>query len=152
MSDFQSAKPVLQNHFLSDVMGGLFASATDLLSGPVLHLYTASTNPPNPSSLKADFTEADFSGYASKVCGTPLGIFQLPNGGGLGNGWLVSFLASNPIATPNNLVGYYLADPNYTTEVVLAEAFPSPIAVTLNGQLLTFTIIIPFLFSPNTGA
>jgi len=87
------------------------------------------------STVIGDFTEADFSGYANVVAGSPV-----VDTDGAGRGRLtcaaVTFTCTG--ASPSNdIYGYYVTN-SHTNKLVWAQAWPSaPVTINTAGQFLT---------------
>lgn len=107
--------------------------------GPNLELRLFKSNTtPTTSSVYADFTEADFSGYAQQppVFGTPATIDG--NGNAKSDAPALTY-THNGGATANNVYGYYVVD---TTgpELLWAERFASaPLSFAALGDNVVIT-------------
>lgn len=102
-----------------------------------LHLYQ-NDMAPSPSSVLADFTEADYDGYAEETI-TPAtwavflqGISQAV---AVGPGVVFSPTGST---TPNVIYGYYVTD-NTGARLLWAERFAEP--KVMNGVTTGFTLV-----------
>jgi len=99
---------------------------------------------PDVGTVLADFTEADFSGYAAQAVATwGVPYIDQVNGGVSITAPAHQFQAANPTTVPNTVYGYYLEDTG--GNLVQAGRFDAPIdmvqpsdgfvlAVTINQQ------------------
>lgn len=91
--------------FLQAIITNLITAVTGDLAGALLHLYKNDYTP-NPNTLLADMTEADFSGYVSKVV-TWSAVSISDDGHPESIGTALEFRPTSSVIT-NNIYGAYL--------------------------------------------
>lgn len=117
----------------------LIASLDDLMEGRYLNakikLYKNDITPDETSEL-ADFTEANFSGYAEQTL-VPDGTAAIVDGKAQ-QSFDDAVFSHDGGATPNDIFGYFVVD-STETDLLWAERYASAPA-TLNGSGQTYTV------------
>lgn len=141
-----SIQPFFQFDFMSEIIDALSVNpAAALLITPHVKLFTAVVNNPSPQSVLADFTEATFVGYATKVLTLPLvGPSNMaPNI--LGAHREVDWLAGAVVAPGELILGYYVTDAlGAGTRVYMSELFQAPIPIINPGDEISLDVIFGF--------
>jgi len=122
-------------------LAGLVKTA---LINSVLKLYQAISQPLSQSTVIADFTEADFDGYAAKTITAWLAAYIDPDGGGsIQSGtqqW--NCVPAGPPPVANSILGWYLV--SATGTLVAAGDFPAPIAMSNLGDAIPLNITLNY--------
>lgn len=117
--------------------------AAALLTTPKIELYTARTAQPSINSAYADFTFANFSGYANAALVLSGPVNPGPNSAALiANANFIATTASPFV--PNTILGYAVTDG--ASVLYAAEEFTSPVPIASAGDFLDLN----FLFILNS--
>lgn len=126
--------------------GALFLANTarTALAVAILHLYKDIGAPISPSTVLADFTEADYSGYAVQTITTWLTSYLDPAGGASIQSGTHQFNYVPPGGGPvaNIVKGFYLEDA--TGKLIVAGNFDNPITMTALGDAIPVNITLNF--------
>jgi hypothetical protein len=114
----------LQELFLTDLISNLIGVST---AYPYLHLFTNNVTP-SPTSVIADFTEADYTGYASQPIPGVGAVGWASQGAAVAYSGPVIF-APTGTAVTNIIYGYYITDSG-STHLWGAALLPSPYSMT----------------------
>lgn len=111
------------------------------LTGKTVNLYKNDYVPVN-TSVTANFTPANFAGYAAKAQNYPNAAVDNGDGTATLTGDLVTF---TPTAntTPNQIYGYYVTDPADGNKTIYAERFAGA-PFTVGADLLQFAFYPTF--------
>lgn len=88
---------------------------------------------PTPFSKLADFTEADFTGYARSAVLTWGSAFTDAAMNAIAVAGSIQFNCTGS-TTGNIIYGYYVITPGTPDELQFAERFPSPVGISQAGQ------------------
>jgi len=145
-----SIQPFFQFDFMAEIVDALSVNpGAALLVTPHVKLFTAAANNPSPFSVLADFTEATFAGYATKVLTLPLvgpaNMAPLILGGHREVDWL-----AGAVVAPGELIlGYYVTDAlGAGTRVYMSELFQAPIPILNPGDEISLDVIFGFNLNP----
>jgi hypothetical protein len=114
------------------------------LAGSKLKLYTAIANPLGPGTVIADFTEADFDGYALITITNFLAAYLDPAGGASIQSGTQQF-NYGPAGTPpvgNTVLGFWLT--NAAGALVVAGNFDTPITMNAVGDSIPVNITLNY--------
>lgn len=122
----------------------LAAKARTALATSVLKLYTALANPLTPSTVVADFTEADFSGYAAATITNFLLPYIDPAGGATIQSGTIQFGYVAPMSGPigNTVLGFYLVDS--TGALIVAGSFDAGVTMNANGDAIPINVALNY--------
>lgn len=115
--------------------------AAALLTTPTMHLYTARSAPITPQSTVAEFTEANFVGYAA-VALTFSAPINLSGNVGIATLATANFIAG-VLTSTQNVQGYWVDDT--AGNFYCAEDFPAPVPITLPGDFVSVDVLLPVL-------
>lgn len=94
---------------------------------------------PNLSTLVADFTEADFTGYVKQTLSAPVGPFIDPINGGvsikLGDHL---FVTTSPLTVGNTIYGWWVEDAS--GNLIAAQAFDTPYVISAFPQAIPLSV------------
>ncbi len=96
---------------------------------------------PSPQMVIGDFTEATFGGYAAVAALVWLGPVNI-NPTKYAMQVTVNFLATDPIGTPETVLGYYMVDAGGVV-VRAAEEFVDSVSFAEGGDFLSLDLILP---------
>lgn len=150
MSAVKTAKNPVLSRALALALADFYQNAqvNPAMGTPRLHLFTAGPNPPTPNSVKADFTEATFNGYASfPLVGTFVGPVNTPSGSGVALTMTRTFIAGSGFVTPGETILGWWIDNNSTT-LYLSERFDAGVPIAAAGDFLTLEIFAPIDWQP----
>ncbi len=138
----QSVLPIIGYFIQAALLSALGTRpAAALIAAWKVHLYTAGPSPITPRTAISAFTEAAFTGYpAGGIAVTfAVGPVNLPSTLGIGLLQNAVFTCSAG-GTPETILGYWIDD---GTNLILAEAFATPIPVVNSGDFVNLTSIFP---------
>lgn len=116
--------------------------ARDALADAEVHLYQEVTPPLSVSTVIGDFTEADYSGYAAATIAAWLAPYLDPAGGASIQSGTQQFDFGTLPGNINSINGFYLV--NSDGDLILASAFPAPIAMTQPGDAIPVDVVLNF--------
>lgn len=122
----------------------LAATVRTSLAGSKLCLYQAIANPLSVSTVLADFTEADYSGYAQKTITNFLAAYLDPTGGASIQSGTQQFQFVTPVGDPvtNTILGFYLLDSD--GDLILAGSFENSVAMAADGDAIPMNVVLNF--------
>jgi hypothetical protein len=144
------AGTVPTSKFWGDLLS-LAAGTTGPWHTPFIGLFTNNIVPSWNSVIGgAGFVEASYTGYA-EVAAVPLTAFQDSDGSYIVQFQMVSFVGPTAGGGPT-VYGYFLADASTSGNVLQAEAFTTPFALTVAPLALTFSPQLKFSSGQTWGA
>lgn len=108
---------------------------------PKLKLFKEIAAPLNVNTVLADFTEANFTGYADVDPIVFLGGYLDPDGGASVQTGTRLFQIASPFTVPNTVLGWYIEDDGVC---VAAGTFPAPVALVGAGDAIPLDVILNF--------
>lgn len=143
-----SVEPVQTNVLAESILAAYFTRPAGSLTATA-NLHLAKNNRgATPTDTVADWTEADFHGYATIPLGAMLGPMNLPNGS-VGMMDTYYFLMTSG-GIGGTVYAYYITD---TTNAILyyGEQLPTPMAFVNPGDFLELTVALPMTQAQFTG-
>lgn len=128
--------PKAQELLLMTAMTGLAA-----YTGAKLHLYKNNITP-TVNTVLADFTEADYTGYAAQTVTWSPAYFDLARQA-VSNGGLKLFTQTG--ATGNDIFGCYLTDTAGTGLLWSSRLDDAPFSLVVNGDTLPIAVVMGLL-------
>lgn len=142
----RSEIPTIQRGAMSSLQAALYGviGLAAVLDGAILKLFQNQAAV-TPDNVVADFTEADFGGYAQV---TPLAWNGPANQASQGLYGFAQgvFAADNTIVDPQEIFGYYVTNAAEDT-VLVAESFGSTVNFALDGDTLDLDFYLQLNFS-----
>ncbi len=116
----------------------------EAVAGAFIKLYSAIAQPLSPSTVKTDFTEADFSGYEAAEITAWFAPYIDPAGGATIQSGTFQFAYVAPMADPvsNTILGWWLEDAD--GNLIECGNFPAPITMTRNGDAIPVDLLLNY--------
>jgi len=142
----RSVQPTFERGMLAALLAAIDAAApggAGILDAATIGLYTNAFDP-HPDMVIGDFTAATFGGYAADASLALAGPFNMGEDG-LAMTQSYYFAATDPIGTPETVMGYYIGTAAFA-DIICAERFadPVPFAVALDFLSLELILQLPF--------